>query len=74
MFAPDVDLEKDQADGTHKDRLQFNDPSIRARFISNVFILVTIMLSVVALMIMIPFFNEDVKSFLRQNYWLYGIS
>lgn len=56
--------------------LNFNDQSIRAGFIRKVFILVTLMLAVVAVMTAVPFLHQPTMTFVRSSpgiYWLsYG--
>jgi FtsH-binding integral membrane protein len=62
--------------GQPKIDVNFNDASIRAGFVRKVFMLVTVMLAVVAIMTAIPFFHRDTMLFLRSSpgfYWLsYG--
>jgi len=54
--------------------MQFSDASIRAGFIRKVFILVTIMLAVVAVMSAVPFMSHELKSTVQHNIGLYYAS
>jgi len=54
--------------------MQFSDATIRAGFIRKVFILVTIMLAVVAVMSAVPFMNPGIKSTVNSSPGLYYAS
>uniref|UniRef100_A0A914EK52 Uncharacterized protein n=1 Tax=Acrobeloides nanus TaxID=290746 RepID=A0A914EK52_9BILA len=60
--------------GMPKESVNFTNASIRAGFIRKVFMLVTIMLAVVAIMSVLPFVHKDIMTYTRNNFWLYGVS
>jgi FtsH-binding integral membrane protein len=60
--------------GMPKSDVNFTNASIRAGFIRKVFILVTIMLGVVAVMSAVPFFHNDTMRFVRTTPSVYWIS
>jgi hypothetical protein len=60
--------------GMPKNEMGFSDVTIRARFVRKVFLMVTLMLSVVAIMTAIPFFHPATMQFVRQTPSLYFLS
>uniref|UniRef100_F1L1V3 Fas apoptotic inhibitory molecule 2 n=1 Tax=Ascaris suum TaxID=6253 RepID=F1L1V3_ASCSU len=60
--------------GVDKSNFGFDTASIRAAFIRKVFILVSIMLTVVTIMTAIPFMSDDTMRFVRSSPALYWIS
>lgn len=60
--------------GVPKHEIGFNDHTIRAAFIRKVFLMVTIMLGVVALMTAIPFFHQPTMTFVQRTPSVYLLS
>uniref|UniRef100_A0A914E317 Uncharacterized protein n=1 Tax=Acrobeloides nanus TaxID=290746 RepID=A0A914E317_9BILA len=60
--------------GMPKESVNFTNASIRAGFIRKVFMLVTIMLTVVAIMSVLPFVHKDIMTYIQHNGWLYWVS
>uniref|UniRef100_A0A914DTP7 Uncharacterized protein n=1 Tax=Acrobeloides nanus TaxID=290746 RepID=A0A914DTP7_9BILA len=63
-------------DGLPKANFGFNEKSIRQAFIRKVFILVTIMLAIVAIMTAIPFIDtsKNFKNYIQHHVWIYYVS
>uniref|UniRef100_A0A914E1T4 Uncharacterized protein n=1 Tax=Acrobeloides nanus TaxID=290746 RepID=A0A914E1T4_9BILA len=63
-------------DGLPKASLGFSEKSIRQGFIRKVFILVTIMLAIVAIMTAIPFIDtsNNFSKYIQKNAWIYWVS
>uniref|UniRef100_A0AC35TG01 Protein lifeguard 1 n=1 Tax=Rhabditophanes sp. KR3021 TaxID=114890 RepID=A0AC35TG01_9BILA len=69
---PTMQYSSSQAEtGEGQKRFDFSEASIRAAFVKKVFMMVTVMLTVVAIMTAIPFFNPVVKKTIQGNLALY---